>query len=137
MKNSVIKHDNFKVLISSETINFRNILAGKLRLEGFEVEFATGGFHMLHILEKFTDYKMVIINEDMHDMSAQEMIGLIRLAKSKQELPILFISKNNSEEDICDMVFTGANEYIVQSPNFNPILERAHKYLQILKVNAA
>lgn len=137
MKNSVIKHDNFKVLISSETINFRNILAGKLRLEGFEVEFATGGFHMLHILEKFTDYKMVIINEDMHDMSAQEMIGLIRLAKSKQELPILFISRNNSEEDICDMVFTGANEYIVQSPNFNPILERAHKYLQILKANAA
>ncbi len=137
MKNSVIKHDNFKVLISSETINFRNILAGKLRLEGFEVEFATGGFHMLHILEKFTDYKMVIINEDMHDMSAQEMIGLIRLTKSKQELPILFISKNNSEEDICDMVFTGANEYIVQSPNFNPILERAHKYLQILKANAA
>ena len=137
MKNSVIKHDNFKVLISSETINFRNILAGKLRLEGFEVEFATGGFHMLHILEKFTDYKMVIINEDMHDMSAQEMIGLIRLAKSKQELPILFISKNNSEEDICDMVFTGANEYIVQSSNFNPILERTHKYLQILKANAA
>jgi len=137
MKNGVIKHDNFKVLISSETINFRNILAGKLRLEGFEVEFATGGFHMMHILEKFTDYKMVNINEDMHDMSAQEMIGLVRLTKSKQELPILFISKSNNEEDICDMVFTGANEYIVQSPNFNPILERAHKYLQILKVNAA
>ena len=137
MKNGVVKHDNFKILISSETINFRNILAGKLRLEGFEVEFATGGFHMMHILEKFTDYKMVIINEHMHDMSAQEMIGLVRLTKSKQELPILFISKSNNEEDICDMVFTGANEYIVQSPNFNPILERAHKYLQILKVNAA
>ena len=134
---SIIKHDNFKILIASETINFRNILAGKLRLESFEVEFATGGFHMLHILEKFSDYKMVIINEDMHDMSAQEMIGLIRLAKSKQELPILFISKSNSEEDICELVFTGANEYIVQSPNFNPILERAHKYLQILKANAA
>lgn len=137
MKNGVVKHDNFKILISSETINFRNILAGKLRLEGFEVEFATGGFHMMHILEKFTDYKMVIINEHMHDMSAQEMIGLVRLTKSKQELPILFISKSNNEEDICDMVFTGANEYIVQSSNFNPILERTHKYLQILKANAA
>jgi DNA-binding response OmpR family regulator len=137
MKNGVVKHDNFKILISSETINFRNILAGKLRLEGFEVEFATGGFHMMHILEKFTDYKMVIINEHMHDMSAQEMIGLVRLTKSKQELPILFISKSNNEEDICDMVFTGANVYIVQSPNFNPILERTHKYLQILKANAA
>lgn len=137
MNNGVIKHGNFKIIISSETINFRNILAGKLRLEGFEVEFAVGGFHMMHILEKFTDCKMVIVNEDMHDMSAQEIIGLIRLIKSKQELPILFISKSNSEEEICDMIFAGANEYIVQSANFNPILERAHKYLQILKANAA
>jgi len=49
----------------------------------------------------------------------------------------LFISKSNVEEDICELVLTGANEYVVQTANFNPILERAHKYLHILKVNAA
>lgn len=135
--NSIIRHNNFKILIASEATNFRNILAGKLRLDNFEVEFATGGFHMLHLLERPLDYNMVIINEDMHDMSAPEMIGLIRLAKSKQELPILYISKDNKEENICDLVFIGANEYIVQTPNFKPILERAHKYHQILKANAA
>lgn len=134
---SIIKYDNFKILIASETINFRNILAGKLRLESFEVEFATNGFHLLHLLEKFSDYKMLIINEDMHDMSAQEIISLVRLSKSKLELPILFISKNSDEKDIYNLVFTGANEYIVQTPNFNPILERTHKYFQIFKSIAA
>ena len=134
---SVIKLDNFKVLIASEAVSFRNNLAAKLRMESFEVENVTGGFHLLHILEKFSDYKMIIINEDMFDMSAQEMIALIRLTKSKQELPILFISKDNDEDVIYELVLTGANEYIVQTPNFIPILERAHKYHNLFKSNAA
>lgn len=135
---STIKTDAFKILIATEAMTFRNNLASKLRIDNFEVEFATSAFHMLHLLEQEKEpFHMVIINENMHDMSAIEMIGLVRLAKSKQELPILFISKSNDEEDICELVFTGANEYVVQTANFNPILERAHKYLHILKVNAA
>lgn len=134
---TIIKDQNFKILIASEAINFRNILAGKLRMESFEVELATGGFHLLHILEKFSDFSMVIINENMHDMSADEMICLIRLIKSKKALPIVFVSKTNDDEIIYDLISSGANDYIVQSANFYPILERAHKYLQNSKLNVA
>ena len=134
---SIIKTESFKILIATEAFNFRNILASKLRLDNFEVEFATSGFHLLHLLERLKDIDMLILNEDMHDMSAHEIIGLVRLSKSKTELPILFISKNSDEAEICNLVFNGANEYIVQSPNFRPILERAHKYLHLLKGNAA
>lgn len=133
-----VKTNSFKIIIAAEAINFRNILAGKLRVDNFEVEFVTGGFHMLHLIEHTEEnINMIIINEDMHDMSAQEMISLVRLSKSKTELPILFISRSSAEADICELVFTGANEYVVQTDNFNPILERAHKYLHILKPNAA
>lgn len=135
---AILKGPTFKIIIATENFNFRNILAGKLRLDNFEVEFATGGFHLLHLLEQRNEeVNMIIFNDDMNDMSAQEMIGLVRLSKSKTELPILFISKKNDEEEICEMVFSGANEYVVQTPNFQPILERAHKYLQIFKSNAA
>lgn len=135
---TIIKAPTFKVLIVSENINFRNILAGKLRmLEDFDVEFATGGFHLLHILEKQRDINLIICNDDMEDMSANEIISLVRLTKNKNELPILFISKNNDEEDVCDLIFTGANDYIVQTANYKPIIERAQKYLQQIKANAA
>ncbi len=135
---TIIKAQTFKILIASENMNFRNILAGKLRMfESFEVEFATGGFHLLHLMENKRDYNLVICNEDMLDMSAQEIISLVRLSKTKTELPILFISKTNDEEEICDMIFLGANDYIVQTTNFQPILERAQKYLNQMKVNAA
>lgn len=135
---TIIKAPTFKVLIVSENINFRNILAGKLRTQdSFDVEFATGGFHLLHILERQRDIDLIICNEDMDDMSAHEIISMVRIAKTKTELPILFISKNNDEEDICDLIFIGANDYIVQTANYKPIIERAQKYLQQIKANAA
>lgn len=135
---SIIKTNAFKILIATEAITFRNNLASKLRIDNFEVQFASSAFHTLHLLESEVEhFHMLIINENMHDMSALEMIGLIRLSKSKQELPILFISKTNDEDNIYELVLTGANEYVVQTANFNPILDRAHKYLHLLKGNAA
>ena len=134
---TIIKGFTFKVLILSENVSFRNILASKLRLDNFDVEFISGGFHLLNYLEKNRDVDMIIFNEDMPDMSAAEAISMVRMSKTKSEMPILFISKNSDEEEICDMIFNGANEYVVQTENFKPILERAHKYMSIIKQNAA
>ena len=134
---TIIKGFTFKVLILSENVSFRNILASKLRLDNFDVEFISGGFHLLNYLEKNRDVDMLIFNEDMPDMSAAEAISMVRMSKTKSEMPILFISKNSDEEEICDMIFNGANEYVVQTENFKPILERAHKYMSLIKQNAA
>jgi DNA-binding response OmpR family regulator len=121
---------NFKIVILSENVNFRNILASKLRLEGFFVELASGGFHLMHIFEEQKSLDMVIFNEDMFDMPAHEAIAMLRNYKSKTELPILFVSKNNDEAEIYEVVLSGANEFIVQTANFLPIIERAHKYFE-------
>ncbi|MGZ3787054.1 MAG: response regulator [Bacteriovorax sp.] len=124
---------DFRILIADENVQFRNTLASKLRMQGFNVVFANGGFHLLHTLEKNWDFQLIIFNEDMADMSALEMISLIRITKNKSELPILFISQNSSEEEICDIILYGANEYIIKTTNFQPIIDRARKYFTILK----
>ena len=129
----VSEEKNFKIILVDENTQYRNTLASRLRLQGFHVELVAGGFQLLHILEKHWDYNLVILHENMTDMSAEEMISLIRTQKSKGELPILFISKNENEEDICDMIFNGVNEYIVKSANFQPIVDRAQKYFTLLK----
>lgn len=124
---------NFKIIIVDENIQFRNTLASRLRMMGFHVEFASGGFHLMHTLEKHWDFNLVIIHENMDDMPAEEMIQLVRIHKTKSELPILFISANSSEEEICEMVLNGANEYIVRPKNPQPIIDRAQKYFTLLK----
>ncbi len=134
---SVVTEKNFRVLIASENLNFRNNLATKLRGENYVVDLATGGFHLLHLLEQEKEFSLIIIHENMHDMPGFEAISIIRVNKSKQELPILYISKNDSEDEVCEMVFTGANEYVVQSTSFLPIIERAKKYFKQFHQNAA
>ena len=124
---TALEEKHFKILIVDENVQFRNNLASRLRIQGFTVEFATGGFHLFHLLERFRDWNLIIFHEDMLDMPAEEMILLIRNSKDKNELPILFISKNNNEKEICDMIFNGANEYVIKSANFQPIVERAQK----------
>jgi response regulator RpfG family c-di-GMP phosphodiesterase len=127
----------FKIIITSENATFRNILSSKYRLENFEVELAIGGFHLLHLLEKEKGAHLIICNGDMSDMSAYEMISLIRESKSKLELPIIFIEKAAQEKEICDLIDKGVIDFVAQSTNFTPILERTHKYFQQMKIIAA
>lgn len=127
----------FKVILVSENINYRNILASKLRLENFHIELALGGFHLLHLLEKEKDINMLICHGDMNDMSALEMIAMARQGKPKQELPIVFIAPIMQEDEVSELISIGANEYMIQTSNFNHIIERTQKYFQQMKVNAA
>ncbi|RPJ73587.1 MAG: response regulator, partial [Alphaproteobacteria bacterium] len=100
-----------KIIIVDGNITYRNNLASKLRIDGYAVEFASGGFHLLHTLEIEKDFDLVIIHENMADMSAAEMISLIRTTKSKDELPVFFISNRSDELEIAKMISDGANEY--------------------------
>lgn len=126
----IVDEKSFKILIASENQTFRNNLAGKLRIDGFSVEFANSGFHLLHVIEKEI-FHLILLNENMYDMSAFEITSLIRSTKSKQELPVIFISKDKNQENIKDMILIGANEYIMHSPSFAPISDKAKKYFAI------
>ncbi len=124
---------NFKILIADENIKYRDNLAARLRMLGFTIELATGGFHLLHMLEKHWDYDLIILHEDMEDMSALEMISLVRTNKTRTELPIVFISVTGTEDDIREMILNGANDYILKSPNLQPIIDRVSKYANLTK----
>lgn len=128
----IIDEKRFKILVASENQIFRNTLASRLRIEGFSVEFTEGGFHLLHLLERDA-FNLVIINENMHDMPGNEIASLIRTNNTKNELPIIYIAKSKSEENVIEMIGAGANDFIVQSTNFAPVVERVKKYFQAIK----
>jgi DNA-binding response OmpR family regulator len=130
---TVFKEKNFKIILVDENVQFRNTLASRLRMTGFHVEFASGGFHLIYLLEKYGNYNLIIVHENMVDMPAEEMVQLIRLHKTKAELPILFISANSNEEDIFEMVSIGANEFIITPNTPQPIVERTLKYFSLIK----
>jgi PleD family two-component response regulator len=136
-KKMAIYTPTFKLILASENITYRNNLASKLRAENFDVELATGGFHLLHLLEKDDNINIVICNGDMNDMAAFEIISLVRESKDKEILPIVFISKAPYPDEVGELFSVGINEYIVQTPSFGHVIERAQKYFQQMKGNAA
>ena len=134
---NTIKTGNFKILLASENLPFKNNLGSKLRLEGFDAEIVEGGFHLIHLLERFGDYQMIIINGDLKDMSGLETIQLIRILKSKIDLPIIYVAKNGNKDEVYHLAISGANEYIILNPNYKQIIDSVHKHLSQLKTTAA
>lgn len=128
-----IEENNFNILIASEKIDFRDALATRLRIQDFHVEFATSGFHLLHLIEKPKGCSLVILFENMADMPADEIILMIRSTKNKTELPILYVSQKNCKEEIFNKVTSGVNDYIVRTSHFQPIIARVRKYFELLK----
>ena len=123
----------FKIILADDEVHYRNIVASRLRQERFTVEVATGGFHLLHLLESSPRWSMVIIHNDMKDMSAHEIISLARNIKPKTELPILFVADESNQDQLEVMMASGANEYALKSQNLQPIVDKVRKYMSLLK----
>jgi len=119
-----------KVLLASQSQAYRNNLASTMRMQGYDVEFAHGGFHLLHLLENEIDnnFNIIILHENLEDMSAYEVISLVRLNKTKTELPVIFISRDSQEVVISEMLSVEANDYIIQTPAYGPVINAAKKY---------
>lgn len=132
------KEQDFNIVIVDENATYRNQLASRLRMMGFYIEFATGGFHLMHILEKEgKNFHLVIVHNNMSDMSAYEMTGLIRTFKSKSELPILFISRSVSPEDLKELVTFGINDFYQKTNEQHKIAEKVQKFFAARKTAIA
>lgn len=128
---------NFNIIIASEQPNFRNVLSSKFRMENYDVELATGGFHLLHLLEKDKPVHMIVINCDMPDMSAFEIISMVREFKSKTELPIIYIAQTHPVNEIGELISKGTIEFLPHTATFNPVISMAQKFFQQIKLIAA
>ena len=106
-----------KILVLDEDATRRNNFTSRLRLQEFDTEIGTGGFHALHLLEK-ENYHVIVIFDDMHDMPGEEIVGLMRSHFAKEKLPILFISKKPDPVAADELFKLGIDDYLPYSPQF-------------------
>jgi len=120
-----------QVLLVDGNLQRRNTLSSRLRVSGFVVEAATGGFHALNLSENKT-YNGIIVVEDSDDMPGREIIGLMRQQyPDKEKLPILYLGAKGQPEEILDFMNLGANEFVVYTGNFQIVLEKLKQYLKV------
>ncbi|EQC52521.1 response regulator [Bacteriovorax sp. DB6_IX] len=117
-----------KLLIIDSKASRRDTLASRFRLQGFYVELSNSGFHSLSQIEKY-DFDSVVIQGNLFDMSAIELIGLMRGVFRKDELQIIYVDKKASQEEILELYKLGINEFIVYSEKiFGSLLDKIEPF---------
>lgn len=113
--------NNKKLLLVSDKKKFRD-LAGQVLRKNYNVKFASGGFHALHLIEE-EGFEMVVIVGNSEEMPAIELITLLRTGHNQKDLPILFLYSKGSTE-MLDAIEAGANGYLPISQNLNPLVKK-------------
>ena len=113
-----------KLLIIDSKASRRDTLASRFRLQGYYVELSNSGFHSLSQIEKY-EFDSVVITGNLFDMSALELISLMRGVFKKDELQIIYVDKKTSQDEVLEFFKLGINDFIVYSDKiFGSLLEK-------------
>jgi CheY-like chemotaxis protein len=65
----------------------------------------------------------------MPEMNGFEMLAHIKEKEELKEVPVVFLTSNNSKEHVVEAVKGGAVDYMVKPINDSVLLEKVHKIL--------
>lgn len=99
------------LVVDDDPVN-RMVLVTLLSQQGYEVDEAEGGSSALELIEMNPSYDILILDVMMPVMSGFELARHIRRKSTKDELPIIFLSAMDQEEDIAEGYRVGGNEYL-------------------------
>ena len=117
-----------KLLIIDSKASRRDTLASRFRLQGYYVELSNSGFHSLAQIEKY-EFDTVVLQGNLFDMSALELIGLMRGVFKKDELQIIYVDKKTSQEQVLELFKLGINDFIVHSDKiFGSLLDKIESF---------
>tara|TARA_Y100000590_G_scaffold281237_1_gene316088 strand:+ start:119344 stop:119850 length:507 start_codon:yes stop_codon:yes gene_type:complete len=119
--------DEYNILYVDGNETRKKQTSSRLRMQAFNVELAQGGFHAIHLVEKHPFNLVIIQGDELEDMPAEEIVGLLRNVHTRDELPILAILPEADDEAAASLAESGANEIIINNGNFNMVLSEIEK----------
>ena len=107
----------------------RDMLARRLRRQGYEVETAIDGPQAISKIEQSIP-DLVLLDVMMPGMSGLEVLRYLRNLHDRAELPILMATAKTDSEDVVQALAIGANDYVTKPIDFPVLLARVASHLQ-------
>jgi len=107
----------------------RDMLARRLRRQGYEVDTAVDGPQALSKIEEAVP-DLVLLDIMMPGMSGLEVLRYLRNLYDRAELPILMATAKTDSEDVVQALAIGANDYVTKPIDFPVLLARVASHLQ-------
>ncbi len=111
-----------KILMADDEKNILTFSGDILRQEGYEVIIAQDG---ISAFEKALKEKpdLIILDRNMPGMTGDEVCQKIRATNDLKNIPIIFLSGQDSKSQIIQGYSEGANEYLTKPFNVNELVE--------------
>ncbi|WP_413166367.1 adenylate/guanylate cyclase domain-containing protein [Capilliphycus salinus ALCB114379] len=110
------------VLVVDDNEVNRDLLARRIKREGYRVLLASNGFEALEIIRS-QSLDLVLLDIMMPQMNGYQVLEALKADQSLRYIPVIMISAVNDIESVVRCIELGAEDYL--SKPFNPVLLRA------------
>lgn len=124
---------NPEVLIVDDSVINIKILSKVLKNEGFEIRAALNGKLGLELIEKKRP-EVILLDVRLGDINGYEICKSLKKNEETMNIPVIFISAYNSEEDIIKGFEAGGVDYIKKPFNNSEIAARVKTHYTIGKL---
>jgi DNA-binding response OmpR family regulator len=119
--------NNIRILLAEDDINLGLLLKNYLNAKNFETTLARTGTQALDEFSSAT-FNLCIFDIMMPEMDGLTLAKEIRL--SNHEIPIIFLTAKNQQEDIIEGFISGADDYITKPFSMEELLYRIEAILR-------
>ena len=121
-----------KILVVDDERDHREIVEFNLTSEGFEINSVGSAEEALELpLEK---YDLILLDVMMGGMSGYRMADIIRNER-KLDIPIIFLTAKNTENDLLTGFTVGGDDYIMKPFSIKEMIVRIHAVLKRRKTS--
>ncbi len=117
-----------KILVVDDETTICEILKLNLNLEGFEVDTANSAEEALS--KNLTDYKLILLDVMMGEMSGYDFISWVRSNKDYADIPVILCTAKSDEQERIEGLLRGADDYICKPFSMKELVLRVKSILR-------
>lgn len=118
-----------KVLVVEDEKNIALTLKMSLESEGYTVKIATNGLDAIQVAQEYKP-DLIFLDIILPKVNGYLVCEALRQEIDTKNIPVIFMSAKNQEEDIKKAYEIGGDEYLIKPFSYEQIKELTKKYLK-------
>ena len=114
-----------RILFIDDEDKFRESLARRLKLRGFETVTLNSGADAVKIVRANDDIDVVILDRKMPDLSGEEVLKEIK--KFRPEIQVIMLTGHGTLESAIEGLEAGATDYLVKPVYIDDLIKKAEE----------
>lgn len=122
--------NDYRILVVDDEEDLCEILKFNLEMEGYTVDTANSAEEALKL--DIAQYNLLLLDVMMGEISGFKMARMLKADKDTAEIPIIFITAKDTENDTITGFNLGADDYISKPFSLREVIMRVKAVLRLL-----